>query len=220
MLEIPSVLDSDTLTACQAIAARDDVFVDGKATAGWYSRDRKNNLQGGQNDQVTGLLAKVEAVVMGHELVRIATRPRNIVRLMLSRYDEGMYYGNHVDDAHMDGQRTDLSFTLFLSPRESYEGGELVIDRTDGERWIKLDAGSMFLYPSTSLHRVEPVTRGARNVVVGWIRSHVRDAHQREILFDLDRAAHALRQTATPDKEALGLLLKSRSNLLRLWSDG
>lgn len=219
MLEIPNLLNADTLEAIQEIAARDELFADGKTTAGWYARDRKHNLQAGDGGLVAGLLKKVEQTLLQHHLVQIATRPRNIVRLMLSRYDAGMFYGNHVDDALMDGQRTDVSFTLFITPPESYQGGALVIDDTAGERHVKLNAGSLFLYPSSNLHRVEAVTQGSRLVVVGWLRSYIRDAYQREILFDLDRTVHTLRDADVGRDETLTLLLKSRSNLLRLWSE-
>ncbi len=219
MLEIPELLDSTTLAAIQEIAARDQLFVDGRSTAGWHARDRKHNLQASESGLVAGLLKKVEQSVMDHVLVQIAARPKNLVRLMLSRYDQDMYYGSHVDDALMNGQRTDMSFTLFITPPESYEGGALVIDETVGERHVKLAAGSLFLYPSNSLHRVEPVTRGSRLVVVGWLRSHIRDLGQREILFDLDRAIGALGEENPDREQMLALLLKSRSNLLRLWVD-
>jgi PKHD-type hydroxylase len=219
MLEIPELLDPATLSAIQEIAARDQLFVDGRSTAGWHARERKHNLQAAESGLVTGLLKKVEQSIMQHALVQIAVRPRNLIRLMLSRYDQGMYYGSHVDDALMDSQRTDISFTLFITPPESYDGGALVIDETCGERHIKLSAGSLFLYPSDSLHRVEPVTRGSRLVVVGWLRSHIRDAYQREIVFDLDRAIGALRDNEIDRDQLLALLLKSRSNLLRLWVD-
>ena len=138
---------------------------------------------------------------------------------MLSRYDSGMHYGAHVDDALMSGQRTDLSFTIFLSGTDEYEGGELVIDEPAAERPYKLDAGNMLLYPSSTLHRVEPVSKGSRLVLVGWIRSYVRCPQQREILFDLERAIAHLRPQQEQQRQALELLLKSRSNLLRQWAE-
>lgn len=156
--------------------------------------------------------------IAGHELIQAAARPKAIIRLLLSRYDEGMHYGNHVDDAMMDGQRTDLSFTVFLSDPESYDGGELVVDEPATERPFKLAAGAMLLYPSNTLHQVMPVTRGQRLVLVGWIRSLIREPAQRELLFDLERSIAQLRNA--PDQTgALALLLKSRSNLLRMWAD-
>jgi PKHD-type hydroxylase len=122
-----------------------------------------------------------------------------------------------VDDALMGGLRTDLSFTLFLSEPETYDGGALVIEDSFEARAIKLGAGEMILYPSTSLHRVEPVTRGSRLAVVGWVQSRVRDAGRREILFDLDRSVAEL-QAGGAD-ELLDRLAKTRSNLLRMWAE-
>jgi PKHD-type hydroxylase len=136
-----------------------------------------------------------------------------MTRLILSRYGEGQTYGSHVDDALMQGLRTDVSFTLFLSDPAIYDGGELIVQDTLEDRAIRLTPGSLVIYPSTSLHRVAPVTRGSRLAVVGWAQSWVRSAEKREILFDLDRSIAALdagdlRQT----------LLKTRSNLLRMWA--
>lgn len=217
-LEIPQVLDTTTLAAFRQLSQEDGLFVDGGATAGWFARDHKHNQQAGPNKMLASLLGKVERGLMTHPLVQAAARPKQIVNLLFSRYQPGMYYGSHVDDALMQGQRTDLSFTLFISHPDSYCGGDLVLDETGGEQWIKADAGSLFLYPSTSLHRVEPVTEGERLVLVGWLTSHVRYANQREILFDLERSIEAWRQAHGNKGEALSLLLKTRSNLLRMWA--
>ena len=155
---------------------------------------------------------------MHHEVFVAAARPKRLVRLLISRYEPGMTYGTHVDDAMIDGVRTDLSFTLFLSDPASYEGGELVVEDSYGERAIKLSPGELILYPSTTLHRVEPVTAGLRLAAVGWLRSYVRDAERREILFDLEtalRQVHAERGK-TP---VFDLLVKTRTNLLRRWAE-
>ncbi|MDF3073721.1 MAG: PKHD-type hydroxylase, partial [Alphaproteobacteria bacterium] len=127
-------------------------------------------------------------------------------------------YGNHVDEAIMNGMRMDLAFTLFLSDPESYDGGELVIDNPTGDQEIKLPAGSAVLYPATSLHRVAPVTRGQRLAAVTWIRSMLRDAGQREIMFDLDRVHEILFKRDGKSLEA-DLLAKTQSNLLRMWAE-
>jgi PKHD-type hydroxylase len=133
------------------------------------------------------VLRKVEQALLHHEVFVAAARPKRLVRLLISRYEPGMTYGTHVDDALMDGVRPDLSFTLFLSDPATYEGGALVIEDTYGERMVKLPAGELILYPSTTLHRVDPVTSGVRLAAVGWVRSYVRDPEHREILFDLRR---------------------------------
>ena len=138
--------------------------------------------------------------------------------MLLSRYRGGMTYGTHVDDPVMNGNRTDLSFTLSLSEADSYTGGELVMEDTLEDRAIKLHAGDMVLYPTSSLHRVEPVTDGERMAVVGWITSWVRDPARREILHDLDVAARAIHEDhgKTP---AFDRIFKAKANLSRLWYD-
>ncbi len=219
LLQIANVLPPDLLQECREVGKDDALFTDGRASAGWHARDRKHNLQARSGEPVQALLQKVATALLGHELVIAAARPKTVVRLQFSRYDLSMHYGTHVDDALMDGQRTDLSFTVFLSPPSEYEGGSLVIDEPAGERAFRLDAGAMLLYPSTTLHQVEPVTQGQRLVIVGWIRSYLRSTETREILFDLERAIALLRQKTDQNTGALELLLKTRSNLLRLWAD-
>ena len=217
-LAIGSVLDTHEVAALRAATDRID-FVDGKATAGRFAREVKDNAQAAPSPKLDAVLKKVEAALMRHEVVVSAARPRRIVRMLLSRYSGGQTYGTHVDDALMAGTRTDLSFTLFLAPPEDYEGGDLVVEDTLEDRSFKLPAGDMILYPSGALHRVTPVTRGERIAVVGWITSWVRRADQREVLFDLDRAiaeAHAA-GGRTPQFERL---TKTRSNLLRMWAEG
>lgn len=140
---------------------------------------------------------------------------------MFSRYQGGMYYGTHIDNAIMGDEelmRSDLSLTLFLSDPANYTGGELVIESTQGEQAFKLDAGSMVVYPTTTLHRVEPVTEGERLAAVTWVQSLVRDAHNREILFDLDTVRDTLSQKSGKTAE-FDLLSKSIANLLRKWAD-
>ncbi|MGM0634237.1 MAG: Fe2+-dependent dioxygenase [Pseudomonadota bacterium] len=219
ILPISKVVQGTVLASLQQLGERDPLFRDGNTTAGWHARGRKQNLQADtQQDEVASSLKTVHDMLLKNGLIQAAARPRQVVRMMLSRYDRGMHYGNHVDNAMMDGQRTDLSFTLFLTDSDAYEGGELIMDGVDGPRAFRLNAGDMLLYPSTTLHRVNPVTEGRRLAIVGWIRSHVRDPAQREILFDLDRVIHELRQGPVAD-EMLSLLLKTRSNLLRRWVD-
>lgn len=219
LLQIAQVLPTALLKECQALNKSETQFVDGKATAGWHARARKNNLQARPGAATKAVLTQVEKALLAHELVVAAARPKAIVRLLLSRYEAGMSYGTHVDDAIMNGQRTDLSFTLFLNAPSEYEGGSLVIDEPAGERAFKMEAGSMLLYPSTSLHRVEPLSSGSRLVIVGWLRSFVRDAQEREILFDLERIIAMQRASEDKHDSALELLLKTRSNLLRRWAE-
>lgn len=215
---LEAVLDPHELIAAREVAAGAD-FVDGRATAGRHAREVKANAQAIGSPAVIGLIRKVENALDRHPLFKAAAQPRRIVRTLLSRYEPGQAYGRHVDDAIMDGARTDLSFTLFLSAEETYDGGELIVEDTLEERAIRLAAGDAILYPSDTLHRVAPVTRGERLAVVGWVESWVRLPQQRAILFDLDLVMSEL--FASEGKSArFDRLAKTRSNLLRLWTAG
>jgi PKHD-type hydroxylase len=156
--------------------------------------------------------------ILANDVFRIAARPKQLSALLFSRYEPGMEYGSHVDDALMAGMRTDVSFTLFLEEPDSYDGGELVIESTGGDDAVKLPAGAMIAYPATTLHRVAKVTRGRRHVIAGWARSFIRDAAQRELLFDLDTARRTI--FARDGKSAeFDLLSKSLANLMRMWAE-
>ncbi len=194
-------------------------FVDGKATAGWHARAVKNNLQlAASEDALLSATDIVSQASMSHELFGMAARPKQLSPILFSKYLGGMRYGSHVDDAFMGNLRSDLSYTLFLSDPSSYDGGELVIDQTQGEQEFKLQAGDMILYPSTTLHRVEPVTRGERLAAVGWVQSRIRRADQRELLFDLERARLTLFGREGKSAE-FDLISKSFTNLLRMWGE-
>ncbi len=215
---IGNVLDKIELEAVAEAASSLD-FRDGKATAGRFAREVKNNEQAVGSDVLEGVLGKVKSALGRHEVFTSVARPRGFVRLLVSRYSGGMAYGTHVDDAIMAGARTDLSFTLFLSDPESYEGGGLVIEEPTEERLFRPRAGDAVLYPTSALHRVEPVTSGARLAVVGWIQSWVRDPARREVLHDLDVTANALFE-AGGKSAAFDRLLKAKTNLYRMWADG
>lgn len=211
------VLDAHQVAALREAAAALP-YADGRATAGRYAKPVKNNEQATDTPGRDAILKTVEAVLWEHKLFKAAARPRQFARMLVSRYTPGMAYGSHVDDALMGGRRTDLSFTLFLSDRSGYAGGGLVIEDALEARTIRLDAGEMVLYPSNTLHRVEPVTEGERLAVVGWVTSWVRDPQRREILFDLEMTASELfaREGKTP---AIDRLNRARTNLLRMWAD-
>jgi PKHD-type hydroxylase len=217
-MRIAGILDGPSLEAVQSALDDPGLFEDGRRTAGWHAREVKRNLQATRGGLASGVLRKIEQALLAHEVLQAAARPKRLVRLLISRYEPGMTYGTHVDDAMIDGVRTDLSFTLFLSDPASYEGGALVVEDSYGERAIKLPAGELILYPSTALHRVEPVTAGVRLAAVGWLRSYVRDAECREILFDLETA---LRQIHTQQGKSpvFDTLVKTRTNLLRRWAE-
>ena len=201
-------------------------FVAGKTTAGWHARQVKENLQiAGDHAPAQALRKEIIAAIEKHSVVISAMLPRSFHPLLFNRYETGMSYGSHVDDAIMgravDGAaplRSDISFTLFLNPPESYEGGELVIESSSGEQVFKLQAGQAVFYPSGSLHRVTQVTSGVRDAAVGWMQSYVRGAEQREMLFELDAVRRAIfrRDGKSPEFDQLS---KVYSNLLRRWSD-
>jgi len=200
-------------------ALEDATFFDGKKTAGWHAKLVKENLQlASGNPVIDAMRERLTARIREHELFQMAVRPKAVTPVIVSRYESGMRYGTHVDDAVMHGIRTDVSFTVFLEDPDSYDGGELVMESTAGEEAFKLPAGAGIVYPSGQLHRVEEVTRGARVAVVGWAQSMIRDARQREILFDLDSARRAIFQTQGKTPE-FDLITKSAANLTRMWAE-
>jgi PKHD-type hydroxylase len=217
ILAISDIL-SDTDIAALRSGLVEAPFAPGEDTAGWAARLVKSNLQASDTPQVEAMRAMVQDRLMTHPLFALATRPKAIVGPLFARYRPGHAYGAHVDDALIGGMRTDVSFTLFLSEPSSYDGGELVIDTSSGEEAFKLAPGSIVTYPATTLHRVEPVTRGERLAAAGWVRSHLRDAAQRELLFDLETARRRLFEREGKTAEA-DLLAKCAANLMRMWCD-
>lgn len=213
---IGNVLSAEEIRIVRAALKRSR-FVDGAATAGFAARMVKNNRQAeGSARSLDTVRRLVTERILGNEVFRLAVRPKALSPLLFSRYENGMHYGSHVDDALMDGMRTDVSFTLFLSEPESYEGGELTIESAWGEETFKLGAGALLAYSATSLHRVTAVTRGVRLAAVGWARSFVRDPAQRELLFDLDTARRQIFAREGKSTE-FDLISKSFANLLRMW---
>lgn len=222
ILCIDNVLSSEELQSIHSSLANAE-FIDGKLTAGWHAKQVKENQQLSTKDAVAKSVK--ETVTNGlyrSQLFRMAVKPKNIRSPLISRYQEGMSYGKHVDNALMgkgnDLMRSDVSFTVFLNSPEEYEGGELVMETTQGEQSFKLDAGAMVTYPSTTLHRVEPVTKGVRLVAVSWVQSLIRDPNEREIMFDLETTRQTLFQKYGKTQE-FDLVAKTCSNLLRKWSE-
>ncbi len=216
LLQIPNVLSADEAASMRSILEPAE-FVDGKLTAGWYAKQVKHNRQ------LAGTTAKdlrtqIKAALERHPLFQAAVRPKHIHSILLSRYDPGMEYGRHTDNALMGQYRSDVSFTVFLSPPQDYQGGELVIEGADDERSYKLSSGTAIAYPSSTLHRVDPVKQGTRLVAVGWVQSWVRDPAQRELLFDLDTVRRSLYAQSGKTDE-FDLLCKSLANLIRQWSE-
>jgi PKHD-type hydroxylase len=197
-------------------------FVDGKTTAGWHAKFVKNNMQlKSEATYASDLRELVKIALKRNALFQCALQPKIIHSMLFSRYENGMSYGRHVDNALMGNQeflRSDVSFTLFLSSPSTYKGGELVIESSDGDRTYKLEAGSAIVYPSSTLHQVEPVTEGVRLAAVGWVQSLVRDPNEREILFDLDTTRRSIFAKEGKTIE-FDLISKSYANLLRKWAE-
>jgi PKHD-type hydroxylase len=200
-------------------------FRDGQETAGWHARPVKHNRQAEPSD-VAEAASIVAAGLQAHPVFQSAVLPQRMSPILFNRYEAGMDYGAHVDDAIMVSGpaasagrlRSDVSITLFLDDPQSYEGGELVIDSAGDEQPYKLPAGACVLYPATHLHRVAPVTRGRRHAAVCWVQSLVRDAGQREVLFDLDTARRAVFEHQGKS-ETFDRLAKTYANLLRRWAE-
>ena len=219
ILCIGDVLDRASLAELRSTIAA-GVFVDGILTSGWASRLVKNNEQLGAGPALEAAQQTVVATLTANPVLSAAVLPRRFAPPLFARYTPGMAFGTHMDNPLMgpDHLRADISVTIFLSEPSDYDGGELVMETTGGEAAYKLPAGSAVTYPTTMLHRVEPVTRGAREVAVTWAQSLVRRADQREILFDLERTARAIfeRDGKTTDFD---LINKSTANLRRMWVD-
>lgn len=216
-----AIVLSDVLSAAEARvlyeAAAALPFEDGAKTAGRVAKRVKDNLQAKPCGETDAVLEKLRESLLKHATFGAVAYPKAFAQMIVSRTQGGGQYGDHVDNALMGGARTDLSFTLFLSPPDSYDEGELVIVDGLEERAVKLRQGEMIVYASDMVHRVEPVTRGARVVIVGWITSHIRDPRQREVLFDLWQAGAA--GEAAEDMAQVRLIGKARSNLLRMWAE-
>ncbi|MGB8698566.1 MAG: Fe2+-dependent dioxygenase [Thermosynechococcaceae cyanobacterium] len=230
LLTIDDLLTAEELAFINPLLNQAE-FVDGKLTAGWHAQLVKHNAQlPADHPQGGDLRHLVRSALNRHPLFQAAVQPMAIHTILFSRYDVGMSYGLHVDNALMGGNldldtdsatkryRSDVSWTLFLNDSTDYEGGALAIEGNEGVQSFKLKAGAAVLYPSSFLHQVEPVTAGMRLVAVGWVQSLIRDPVQRAILFDLDAARRSLfRQYGkTPEFD---LISKTHANLLRQWSE-
>ena len=192
---------------------------DGKNTAGSHASKVKNNLQLKRQSEISQKLSfLVKKKLLNNDLIKSFTLPKHIHGIIFSKSSEGMSYGRHIDNAFMSSGRADLSFTIFLSEKNQYEGGELLIENLNTERKFKLDKGEIIIYPSTYLHSVQKVLNGERLVCVGWIQSYVKSVEAREYLFDLDAGARSL-LAKNGRSDELDLIFKSYSNLLRVLGD-
>lgn len=222
ILVVNAIPEADHLAAiAERIALLD--WRDGRETAGAVAREVKRNEQAAMNSTAgRALQEEIAAIVEDNPVIRAAAQPRRVSPLLISRTGVGGHYGAHVDNALMGRGarrlRTDLSFTLWLTPPGDYDGGELVVHTAGTTQELKGEAGHLVLYPSGSIHEVKPVTRGTRVVAVGWIESLVADQGRREMLFDLENLRAALRQQLPSQSAELLTLDKTIANLLRMWS--
>ena len=225
MLAIPDVLDAARLSEVRAIVDAAQ-WVDGNETSGHQSALAKRNMQLPENsDAAREAGAIILEALQKTPLFIAAALPLKVFPPLFNRYEGGQAFGTHVDNAVRLKRgtdlrvRSDLSATLFLADPDSYEGGELVVEDTLGTHSVKLPAGHLILYPASSLHRVEPVTRGARIASFFWMQSMVRDDGARTLLFDLDRSIRTLAAGRGHDDPAIIQLTGVYHNLLRRWAD-
>jgi PKHD-type hydroxylase len=225
MLAIPDLLDAAALARVRSIVDAGE-WIDGNATSGHQSALAKRNRQIGEDSHAAKEAGRIVLEALGRSPLFIAAAlPLKIFPPLFNRYEGGEAFGTHVDNAvriHAPSEfrvRSDLSATLFLEDPDAYEGGELVVEDNLGVHATKLPAGHLLLYPASSLHRVEPVTKGARTASFFWIQSMVRDDSARTLLFDLDRSIQALAaDRGHGDREVIGLT-GIYHNLLRRWAD-
>jgi len=224
IVSIASVLSAEEIAAIRA-RLEGGAWTDGRITAGHQSERVKDNLQLPHNDVAAREAG--DAVLRALErspLFVSAALPHHVFPPLFNRYGPGMSFGNHVDNAvrQIPGTphrlRTDVSATLFLSAPEEYDGGQLIVEDTFGTHSVKLAAGEMVVYPSSSLHRVEPITRGVREAAFFWVQSMVRDDGARALLFDLDTSIRELTAKGA-DRDAVVRLTHCYHNLLRRWAD-
>jgi PKHD-type hydroxylase len=225
LIHIPELLTATQLQQCQQLL-HDAPWVDGRITAGTQSAAVKNNLQLPELSRPSQMLRDILLEALNQNALFLsAALPKRIFPPLFNCYTgTANAFGNHIDNSirqcPLTGQRvrTDLSASVFLTEPDSYDGGELVIEDTYGSHTIKFAAGDMVLYPGSSLHRVEPVTRGARMVSFFWIESLVRGTEQRKLLFEMDMAILELR-AVHGDIPAVVNLTGCYNNLLRLWGE-
>lgn len=218
---INDVLDNAEVARIRAVLAKAG-FVDGRATASEVAREVKHNLQAADRDEA--LDAAREIIIdrlLQQEGFTLRVLPVRMLPPIFNRYDEGMEYGSHVDNAIMGSDspvRADVSVTVFLSDPDEYEGGGLVVHTDRQGQPIKLSAGSAVVYAASSIHRVEPVTRGRRYAAVTWAQSFVRDERHREMLTELSELARWASSVAPGSAEAVKAA-QIRANLMRMWAE-
>ncbi len=224
MLHIPNVLTAQQVQDCRQLLAQAS-WQDGNVTAGFQSAMAKNNLQLAQDSAIAiNIGALIVQALQSNPLFISAALPETIFPPLFNCYQAGQGFGIHVDNAirtdPRTGQkvRTDLSATLFFSEPDEYDGGELVVEDTYGAHSVKLPAGDMILYPSSSLHQVLPITRGQRVCSFFWLQSMIREDAQRSLLFDLDTSIQEINQALGAGHGTSVQLTGVYHNLLRRWA--
>ena len=224
VLHIPNVLNNEQLIKCREILNNAE-WIDGKLTAGSQAINVKSNLQLSENSEELKILRNIiTQALRTNPLFVSATLPNHIISPFVNRYENSASYGNHVDNSILydatvgKNFRTDVSSSLFFTDPDEYEGGEMVIEDTFGLHEVKLPAGDLILYPSTSLHRVEPVVSGVRMVSFMWTQSMIRSAWKRNILFELDNTIQSLRAKYGETQETLNLSIHYHK-LIQEWAE-
>ena len=192
------------------------LWEDGKKTAGSHASKVKNNLQLNRESEISIKLSNlIRKKILSSPLIKSFALPKMIHGIMFTKSLNNMQYGRHIDNPFMSSGRSDLSFTISLTDKSKYSGGELIIEEMNSEKEFKLNEGEIIIYPSTYLHSVKEIKNGERLVCVGWIESYVKSIEEREYLFDLDAGARGL-LAKNGRSDELDLIFKSYSNLLRL----
>ena len=211
------LLNTEEIKALRTNLARQDLpWEDGKKTAGNQAAFVKNNLQLDKKSDISKRFSElIIKKILKDDLIKSFSLPRIIHGSMFTKSSKGMKYGRHIDNSYMSTGRADLSFTIFISDKDAYDGGELLIENLNSENKFKLNPGEIIIYPSTYLHSVNEVLSGERLAFVGWIESYIKSIEEREYLFDLDAGAKTLLAKYGRSDE-LDLIFKSYSNLLRV----
>ncbi|WP_419768054.1 Fe2+-dependent dioxygenase [Arcobacter sp.] len=224
LLHIPNVLTKEQIKECRKLLD-EAIWIDGKLTAGSQAVNVKSNLQLAENDPLLKHLRDIiTSTLKSNPLFVSAALPNHIISPFINRYENSGAYGNHVDNSILydttvgKNFRTDISCSLFFTEPEEYEGGEMIIEDTFGTHEVKLPAGDLILYPSTSLHRVEPVVSGVRMVSFMWTQSMIRSAWKRSILFELDNTIQSLRAKYGETQEAVNLSIHYHK-LIQEWAE-
>ena len=224
MVHVPEVLSPQQVARCREVMEK-AAWVDGRATAGPQSSKVKHNLQLPETAPEARELGDMVMEALGRNVLFFsAVLPKQVFPPLFNRYDAGMTFGAHVDNAIREYLntnlriRTDISATLFISSPEDYDGGELVVEDTYGSHHVKLPAGDLIVYPGTSLHNVTPITRGSRIASFFWTQSLIRDDTRRGMLFDLDMAIRRL-SADHPQHPSVVSLTSLYHNLLRQWAE-